>query len=79
MKNLFEMNSVQRTVVLWIAFMATMWIVFGIGLVTHPDAYTYLPAVGRETGWRVAAFILGSNGCCCCSLSLATFSSASAT
>jgi hypothetical protein len=62
LKNLFEMNSVQRTVVLWIAFMAILWIVFGIGLVTHPNAYTHLPAVGRETGWRVATFILGSNG-----------------
>jgi hypothetical protein len=62
LKNLFEMNSVQRTVVLWIAFMAILWIVFGIGLVTHPNAYTHLPAMGRETGWRVAAFILGSNG-----------------
>ncbi len=61
MKKLFEMNSVQRTVVMWIAFMAILWIVFGIGLVTHPNAYTYLPAVGRETGWRVAAFILSSN------------------
>ena len=61
MKKLFEMNSVQRTVVMWIAFMAILWIVFGIGLVTHPDAYTYLPAAGRETGWRVAAFILSSN------------------
>jgi hypothetical protein len=61
LKKLFEMNSVQRAVVLWIAFMATLWIVFGIGLVTHPDAYTLLTSVGRETGWRVAAFILGSN------------------
>ena len=62
MKNLFEMNPIHRTVVLWIAFMAAMWIVFGIGLVTHPGAYTNLPALDRETGWRVAAFILGNNG-----------------
>jgi hypothetical protein len=62
LKNLFEMNPIHRTVILWIAFMATMWIVFGIGLVTHPGAYTNLPAPERETGWKVAAFILGNNG-----------------
>ena len=42
--------------------MATTWIVFAIGLVTHPGVFTNLPAVGRETGWRVVAFILGNNG-----------------
>ena len=62
MKKLFEMNPIHRTVVLWIAFMTTMWIVFGIGLVTHPGAYTDLSAVDRGTGWRVAALILGNNG-----------------
>ena len=50
LKKLFEMNPIHRTVVLWIAFMTTMWIVFGIGLVTHPGAYTDLSAVDRETG-----------------------------
>ncbi len=42
--------------------MATLWIVFGIGLLTHPGAYQNVSAVERETGWRVVAFILGSNG-----------------
>lgn len=62
MKHLFEMNLFQRAAVLWIAFMAAMWIVFGIGLATHPGAYANLPAPDRATGWPVVAFILGNNG-----------------
>jgi hypothetical protein len=61
-KNLFEMGPIWRSVTQWIAFMATLWIVFGIGLVTHPGAYADIPAVDRETGWMVVAFILGNNG-----------------
>jgi hypothetical protein len=62
LKKLFEMDPLRRSVVLWVAFMATMWIVFGIGVLTHPDAYANLPAPDRATGWRVVAFILGNNG-----------------
>lgn len=56
------MHPIQRSVVLWIAFMAAMWTVFGIGLLTHPGAYTNLPEVARATGWQTAAFIMGNNG-----------------
>jgi Zn-dependent membrane protease YugP len=62
LKKLLEMNPVRRTVILWIVFMVALWLVFGIGLLTHPGAYQQVPAVERETGWPVAAFILGSNG-----------------
>jgi hypothetical protein len=62
LKNLFEMDPIRRSATLWIAFMAKLWIVFGIGLVTHPGAYANIPAVDRATGWQVAAFILGNNG-----------------
>jgi hypothetical protein len=62
LKKLLEVNPLRRTVILWIAFMAALWLVFGIGLLTHPGAYDHVPAVERETGWQVLAFILGSNG-----------------
>lgn len=61
MKYLFELNPIQRTVVMWLGFMASVWIVFGIGLVTHQDAYSNIHTLDRETGWRMVAFILSNN------------------
>jgi hypothetical protein len=62
LKNLFDMQPLPRTVVLWLAFMALMWLVFGVGLLTHPGAYTQIPAMERAAGWPVVGFILGNNG-----------------
>lgn len=41
--------------------MAVMWIVFGVGLATHPGAYSNSPVLDRQTGWRELAYILGNN------------------
>ncbi len=62
MKKLFDLQPLPRAVVLWLAFMALMWLVFGIGLLTHPGAYTQVAAMDRATGWPVVGFILGNNG-----------------
>ncbi|HHT28623.1 MAG TPA: hypothetical protein GXZ82_15470 [Firmicutes bacterium] len=39
MKRLYEMGALKRTVIIWTAFMALLWAVFGIAALVYPDAY----------------------------------------
>ncbi len=61
MKILYRSNVIIRSLVLWLAFMIVQWGVFGVGLLTHPEAWVDVPAVARETGWNVFFTIVSRN------------------
>jgi hypothetical protein len=60
-KKFLELSVLPRTIFLWIAFMTILWIIFGLGIVTHPEAWRNIPLVETETGWNIFWFILGNN------------------
>jgi hypothetical protein len=61
MKILYRSNVIVRSLVLWLAFMIVQWCVFGVGLLTHPEAWMDVPAVARATGWDVFFYIISRN------------------
>jgi hypothetical protein len=61
MKKLFQMGILSRTAILWFAFFASTWIIFGTGVLTHPENWENVPPVARETGWEVFWFIILNN------------------
>jgi len=61
MRKLNEMSVLSRTVVLWVGFMAVLWTIFAIGLVTHPQAWIDVPPVMPERGWTVFWSIIVNN------------------
>jgi hypothetical protein len=42
--------------------MSALWIVFAIGVLTHPHAWVNVPIVKVQTGWDVFFYIIGMNG-----------------
>lgn len=62
MNRLFKKNAITRSILIWLAFMTVLWIVFAIGVLTHPTAWVNIPPVEVQTGWNIFFFILGMNG-----------------
>lgn len=62
LKHIYETTTLKRTAIIWLAYMAALWAVFAVGLLTHPQAWQGVAPAPRETGWRFLLFILGSNG-----------------
>ena len=60
--NLYRQNVLSRTALVWSGFSIALWMVFGIGLVTHPQAWGSAAEVQRQTGWDVFGTIIASNG-----------------
>lgn len=61
MNYLLKTNALMRAALLWLGFMAAMWLVFGLAVVTHPLAWQGVPPIVRATGWPVLLMILGNN------------------
>lgn len=62
MNTLFKQNVIKRSVIIWLAFMSVLWIVFAIGVLTHPQAWANVPIGEVQTGWNVFFYIIGMNG-----------------
>ncbi|HOG47607.1 MAG TPA: hypothetical protein PLB78_13320, partial [Anaerolineae bacterium] len=62
LQRLYGMGVLKRTAVIWTAYMAVLWAVFGIGLLTHPQAWQGVAPAQGDAGWRFLLFILASNG-----------------
>jgi hypothetical protein len=60
-KALLGGSALSRFAWLWLLFMAATWTVFGIGWLTHPQAWQGVPVIERQTGWPVLGMILGHN------------------
>jgi hypothetical protein len=60
-KNYLDMPVLPRAGILWVTFMTLLWAVFGLGIVTHPEAWRNIQPVEPETGWNIFWFILGNN------------------
>lgn len=61
MKALLGGNALSRFAWLWLLFMAITWTVFGVGMLTHSQAWQGVPAIERQVGWPVLGMILGHN------------------
>ncbi len=61
LSKLFRLNVVARSVAMWLAFMGVLWVVFAVGVFTHPQAWSGVAPVSVETGWGVLAYILAMN------------------
>jgi hypothetical protein len=52
---LYQMDAMQRTLVVWLAFQLILWLTFGIGYLLNQDAWIDVPAVppssAAEGGW----------------------------
>jgi hypothetical protein len=59
--NLYRRNVLSRTLFIWLGFSAALWLIFGIGWITHPQAWGSGVDVQRLTGWNVFGAIIGSN------------------
>ncbi len=60
-KMYFDMPVLPRTGILWVAFMSTLWIVFTVGLITHPEAWINIPPIEPDKGSDVFWFIIRNN------------------
>ncbi len=61
MKILYRSNVIVRSLVLWLAFMIVQWSVFGVGCLTHSEAWVDVPTIARATGWDVFFYIISRN------------------
>jgi hypothetical protein len=58
---LCEMPVISRASLLWLGFMVLLWGTFGVGLLTHPQAWINVQTVEPEIGWGVFWYILRNN------------------
>ena len=65
MERLYRQSAGRRTLIIWLAFMVVQWAVFGLALLTHPNAYSGTASAVATRGWSV--FPLSSSAAmrCC--------------
>ena len=61
LKPLYRVSAPIRAVILWFGFLAALWVVFGIAYLTHPQAWTEVSIIPRQSGWEVFGYIIGRN------------------
>ena len=58
---LYRQPVIRRSIALWAAMMAVMWVVFGLGVLTHPEAWSGVTPAEMESGWGFVFYILSRN------------------
>ena len=61
LKILYHVRAPARALLIWCGFLAALWVVFGIAYITHPQAWTEVSNVSRQSGWDVFGYIIGRN------------------
>ncbi len=64
--NLYEMRPARRAVAVWLLFQAVLWLAFGSGYLTSPEAWVDVPVVSTSEaavgGWlSTFLFIIANN------------------
>lgn len=58
---LYKKDAVSRALWIWLGFSVALWSFFGFAYFTHPQAWSSVEEVRRQTGWSVFWTILASN------------------
>lgn len=74
-KKFYNMSAIKRTIMLWIIMQCLMWIIFGISVLCHGDAWLNVndvaPGTGAVGGWlSTLLFIIISNLIICILIAL---------
>lgn len=66
LKNIYNMEVIKRTIIMWVLFQILLWLVFGISFLLHKDAWTNVIEVIPNTAavggwWTTLLFIIFNN------------------
>ena len=61
LRNLYDWPVLPRIGLLWVGFMAALWAIFAVGIMTNPQAWHDVALVSPESGWGVFWFVILNN------------------
>ena len=63
---IYHMSALNRCIIIWLCFQGILWFVFGLGYITHKEAWTNVVEVEASTAavggwWTTLLFIVANN------------------
>lgn len=70
--NIYKISPIKRSIIIWVVFQITLWVVFGISYINHKEAWTNAIEVESTTaavgGWFTTLLFIFINNLIICAL-----------